>query len=1048
MSTEQQAIYKAGITPGIGLISGPEGQAARREALEKDEDVSYRVVINIVGKERQGKTSLRRLLTYEPFNIHEESTVGIEHEMVDTKGVTESWASVSIKDTNLNEYNLVLGQCVRQRLTGNPKGSGSFYLTHVILFLKIAGVSYLTLWLYFTLLYSDALTATPWIAGLLVMTFSVSAMTFDVKDGLGIAVGIVALILHCDALQRWKPTLDSYFKSSHDSTMMFVPYLQAYIVYCVLDLPLALPLGASLGKGLLFVLCLSRPPPPKESSNLSGLYNPHIHIFAIFTLVGIATYNFRRFKYFVLLPSTAVLVTLLPQEYLCTVFSGLGCGQSHMLFLRTGQNCYLAVNTWLKRFLPCRWQRRLLVDIVGIFPGVLAMMVFGWDLCYYFSLSHLFSGLFFVASIHFINKMLAKSSGESSSTKSNKASDILVTRLQMPCVKLIIKDFAGHPLYHCTHHIYMGGHAVYLCVFSLLDAKADYKAVLSQLIGWIQSIYTHAHFAEVPVLLVGTHRDSKRLALEDRHVIGKQLREDIPHVFHKMLVWNKNDVPLFAVENSLRDETDADHKVLRETLIDIAKNASFRKKKWPVRYLAFYDVIESFRNQGDVIQDISAVFDKTKKSECEVHTLSDLEDLLLYFSSVGEIMYNVKDNRLKDLVVFDPRVIVQIMGAIVTIPQRHQRSREVFNDWTRLAESGVSSEKLFSHVLKEVAPNIYNTIGPRKIALLFEKYDLLCKVSLPPRVQRLLPGEHYLIPACLTFSPRLAQTVWQTQEDDDVFYADFGLQNVSPIYLRLVCQCSANHDVSVTTDGMELFNIDQHCALFNFGETHSYKLELCKGYVESSGCRELLRITVRSWSHVGCLPLIKELNSRLMTIVHSNFDKCCYSLRVQCPCEAPHNLSEGKKPALLRLTCSVSKDSELFPDRKEFVCCGRKVVVESGKVRIDRPGRKRYTNVSNLEELDLQTNVLDLQENVYRHLCSSLNRELVLANDWKGLAGALGFSHREVELMSDKPDPCNELFKEWSASGSATLATLIRKLEEIQRQDLVTYLQDRKLLRS
>lgn len=895
MSTEPRAIYKAGITPGIGLISGPEGQAARQEALEKDEDVSYRVVINIVGKERQGKTSLRRLLTYEPFNIHEESTVGIEHEMVDTKGVTESWASVSIKDTNLNEYNLVLGQCVRQRLAGNSTGSSSFYLTHVMLFLKIAGVSYLALWLYFTSLYSDAVTGTPWIAGLLVITFGVSAMTFDVKDGLGIAVGIVALILHCDALQRWQPTLESYFKPSQDSTMMFVPYLQAYMFYCALDLPLALPLGASLGKGLLFVLCLSRPPPPKESSQLTGLYNPHIHVFAIFTLVGIATYNFRRFKYFVLLPSAFILAALLPHDYMCTVCSGLGCGQSHMLFLRVGQNCYLAVNSWLKRFLLLRWQRRLLVDIVGIFPGVLSMMVFGWDICYYFSNIHLGSGLFFVASIHFINKVLANSS-----TKSNKASDILVTRLQTPCVKLIIKDFAGHPLYHCAHHIYMGGHAVYLCVFSLIDAKFEYKAVLNQLIGWIQSIYTHAHFPEVPVLLVGTHRDSRRLAPEDRHVIGKQLREDIPRVFHSMLVWNKNDVPFFAVENSLRDEHDSDHKTLRETLIDIAKNATFRKEKWPVRYLAFFNVIESFRNQGDVIQDISTVFDKTKISECGVHTLSDLEDLLLYFTSIGEIMYNVKDNRLKDLVVFDPRVIVQIMGAIITIPQRHQRSREVFNDWTRLAESGVSSEKLFSHVLKEVAPNIHNTMGPKKIALLFEKYDLLCKVNLPPRVQRLVPGEHYLIPACLTYSPRLAQTVWQTQEDDDVFYADFGLQNVSPVYLRLVCRCSASHDVSVTTDGVELFNIDQHCALFNFGDTHSYKLELCKGYVEPIGCRELLRITVRSWTPVGCLSLIKQLHSRLLNIVRSNFDKCCYSLGVQCPCEAPHRLSEGKVRWLLK----------------------------------------------------------------------------------------------------------------------------------------------------
>lgn len=79
------SIYELRITPGIGFITGPQGQRAEQDAMRLDTSQARRVVVSLVGRERQGKTSLRRLLSGEPFDPHEPSTVGLERDLVDTQ---------------------------------------------------------------------------------------------------------------------------------------------------------------------------------------------------------------------------------------------------------------------------------------------------------------------------------------------------------------------------------------------------------------------------------------------------------------------------------------------------------------------------------------------------------------------------------------------------------------------------------------------------------------------------------------------------------------------------------------------------------------------------------------------------------------------------------------------------------------------------------------------------------------------------------------------------------------------------------------------------
>lgn len=141
-----------------------------------------------------------------------------------------------------------------------------------------------------------------------------------------------------------------------------------------------------------------------------------------------------------------------------------------------------------------------------------------------------------------------------------------------PVPRLVVRDFAGHPLYYSAHHVYMAAQCIYVLVFSLVEARRDFDFVLRNLIDWLQSIYLHTGFPDTRVFIVGSHRDDSGLKVDANSdgdgvdgedfvtAVGQRLRKELPTHFHKLLVWTESDTPLFPVENSLRDHKDKDHR--------------------------------------------------------------------------------------------------------------------------------------------------------------------------------------------------------------------------------------------------------------------------------------------------------------------------------------------------------------------------------------------------------------------------------------------------------------------------------------------------------
>ena len=174
---------------------------------------------------------------------------------------------------------------------------------------------------------------------------------------------------------------------------------------------------------------------------------------------------------------------------------------------------------------------------------------------------------------------LSRSRSDSESLTTGQPTSVLAssTPFSSPLTpRLVVRDFAGHPLYYSAHHVYMAAQCVYVLVFSMVEARQRFPEVLRHLIQWLQSIFLHTAFPDTRVFIVGTHRDDpnvqgrprgKRTGFEAEDTdgefvrnVGHRLKKEIPRHFHNMLVWTDRDTPLFPVENSIRDHRDADHR--------------------------------------------------------------------------------------------------------------------------------------------------------------------------------------------------------------------------------------------------------------------------------------------------------------------------------------------------------------------------------------------------------------------------------------------------------------------------------------------------------
>ena len=887
--TDSRALYEMKLTTGMSYIYGPEGTKAHAQAIEEDKDKSYRMVVNIVGKVAQGKTSLRRMLVGEEFNEREQSTVGIEHELVEILGTSPDpanyWAKVDLFKANLEECDLIVGKHVRNRLRKNQHGN--IVNAEIKSLIKAILLSYFMLFIYFTHAETESLADFPWFPFMFIVSLAFSGLfLFDtMRDGFGMAVGTLCLVIYCDCLIRQR--LYELPKSDTESATHVISFLlNAVLSFSAIHAVMAFSMGISMAMGLCVVLASMKPPWNSQTTENNVFLNPHFHIFVLSVLAGIWSLRCLKIRAILIaLGSIALLTCILPLSWIYCTISGLFCGFAHAMFIKIGFSAYINfINPMLKKVADERRGRRLLCYVFGAIPGFLLVSYLDWkrpsNVVLYIACGLLV--VVFVEICHFV----LEGKTAAAPTASIKNATKVLNSLNEASLKFVVRDFAGHQLYHSVHHIYMMGHCIYLICFSFIEAKRNFRTSFADILYWLQAIFVHDRYPNVRVFIVGTHRDDSSLSKDDIVNISDEILNKLPRQFHNMIVWNQNEQPVFPVENSIRNDKDPDHARLRHELFRLANGTM--KPKYPIKYLYFYRVLNECRETGQLIETLDNIDERCKNNDCVLNKAGEMEDLLCYFHECGEIIYNSMDNNQNQLVVMDPKALVSIMSSLVRAPPRAERDPDFIRAWQTVADIGIASKRLLYHIISN-NPVVGDNVEVKVVIALLEYLDLVCKLDLGIDGRDALGEKCYLITPLIKDTLPYPQNYWPDMRTDTILYIDFGPVVPKFVFTRLVCQCTAESHINIGTDGRYHLNVSTSKALFTCRESHCFKLELLDVAQKASPSQQLLKITVRGSNQDECWTIAQRICRKVCTIVERDFRKCRYKIGVMCPFEGPHD---------------------------------------------------------------------------------------------------------------------------------------------------------------
>ncbi|XP_070567855.1 uncharacterized protein [Ptychodera flava] len=1077
MSEESRAIYEMGLTPGTGYVAGPEGRKAQNIAIETGKEQCHRSIINIVGKERQGKTSLRKALSRQAFDPNEVSTVGIDHDFVDASHVNDAWQVID--NSSSNEFEEAVGEHTLRIL--KPKGLSK---THKKAFhyaktmIKIFLITSTKMLLYYVGMRCGLPDLLPWFAFLLIGTFGISAVGFGVRDGFGIAIGIYALAVLSDAIIRFR-LHESLFLLS-DNYGALTALVASFLIGASVDSFIGLSFGASLGTGMAISLCVMVPPSLSETEftffGNEGIY--HVFLFMIGTLVGLGSHKETGFHSYIIVPiiSVAHEMNSSSRVWLYSFILGLGVGITHGNGLFLGRQLYVSLFGEIKaKFGKQGW--RFFTYVAGIPSGILLALICGWQWPSGYSLQYVFATLFvvMVELLHISygsrgERKTAEKGTETSSSGSVKSSHV-IKALVMPRkrTKLTIRDFAGHPLYHFAHHIFMYSQSIYIVVFNLLEAKADIDAAFQTILYWLNSIDTHTEHPNASIFIVGTHRDS--VSPGERANIANSLTKRLPRKYRNIVVWNDNDnSPLFQIENSVdRTSADEDLNKLRREVWHRAKNADYMKREWPIKYWAFLNEIRAQREKGVFVGDYSHFLQIVLQDPLyKMNSETEFQEMLNFYQKIGEIIYQCNDDELKQVIIFEPKFLIDVMAAIVNIPPVAKQEYGYKDQWHELEETGICREGLLRHVIERAVQSPSRTVEcgatdrvVDSVLWMLQSNDLLCKIASPescigqtsekltedgsPDEVKTDSETLYAVPKLLpAHNPDMHLCDWESRPEDIVLYVDFGLFHPQAVFLRLICQClRRDHDVR-TEHGDLNASMFNDFGSFQFSDDIIYKLRLRSE-------QNAIEVVVRSAPRSKPVEVVLRLQERLQKIIKRDFEKCNYTMGPICPCPSPHDIpktSRGTKSIhILKMFDASTKADENMLSSMTFWCNGRRVQVRDGKAYQEKPPENgRHRTPQRFVRRD--THVKNLPHDLYRYICNALNIRQTLGSDWTGLAAVIGKTADEVHLLAMESNPCDALLRDWGNSGpGANISHLIELLDdpEFNRNDLITHIEGRLL---
>ncbi|XP_070562796.1 uncharacterized protein [Ptychodera flava] len=1017
--------------------------------------------VMFVGDKRVGKTSLLRLLTGEKFQKDEPSTKGIETKMYETKDVDSRWKEC--KTSTSDEFERCASWCTAESAiqasktpfqgrstTCDIRGEESmdfikwpfwkiikvvakFFFLGLLLFSFFENLSLhqgygllqLACYFCFVIWSGDFMITYRYGTGTAVMTY-VAIMTY-LRSNLTLSSRTDAFlndIFHNLSLTYVRQSSITYFLS------MMVYHWTVY----VLSFAIGASYGIGLRSGIAWGLCMLVPA-RNMTITMPVWYTARTDISSYqigypFVFLGLAfgfvlyTYRQRLEAAFTrFLPLSMIVISLLaciPTIHYVAVFFVFGVfiwigSFSGMKFGRTASLtlCFGYI------------QKRLGGLMIGLVIGHSLGLAFPWhglqtksmfvyvisvlmqpivDLYIYFKVKRQR-----IPIIHVREAIRQQIRGDKH----------LATRLSL-------WDFAGQELYYSTHHIFISTHSVYLLVFNLREAEKNRKEQLERIVFWLNSICAHTESQDTAVFLVGTHRNSIDSSQRDKLNSYLSAKLDI-HRLSDRFVKNHDGLLVFSVENS--DALDETSYSLQRYILKEIEDMMYVREEFPVSFMNFYKLINERKSQTGGEQAIS-LYDDVKyfvKNQFSVEE-TEFRNMLCFFHKAGEIIYQPFDEHLSKYVVFDPNVLVSLMKVLITIPSPILRPRRLAKSWDIMNKRGLADTHLITHIAKSVSISKELTLS------LLLAYDLICLIPKESQDEEELYMVPSILPAYGIGGQCDSMPRWQTfQNDDDVYFFDFGFCLPDVVFWRLLARCMSSPTALNSSLKRHVY---REIARFSFDSQITYILQLVHHIPLE---QNLIKVTVQKAPGADSKSLLRWLLEQLNIIRRRDFKFMDFTLGLQCPYK---NHEEYKDPKYLHIIELANRSGKLHDNpRLNFLCEGRRtlltpypVSVVRGEIDLKLPGQRSVT---------LETHISEMPPILYKDICDHLNVDR-MTGDWRVLAGELGYSAGQVQIYNQKSNPTGEILNEWSRYHHATIKNLLELLQRpsLERYDIVIIIKE------
>ena len=358
------------------------------------------------------------------------------------------------------------------------------------------------------------------------------------------------------------------------------------------------------------------------------------------------------------------------------------------------------------------------------------------------------------------------------------------------CVKLKLLDFAGDEEYYAYHHIFMRDQAIYIVVFNMANfADNNFKNIktkIQRLRFWLESICSKAK-PKTPIFLVGTHRG--HMDIIHLKTIDKHLQQHLMHSFSDELVMNKEDRLLyFPTENRLGRKDRGIQTLQKEIMSTAEELRPIMGREVPYSWIKIQDAIINLRENGNA--KFCVPLRQFPVSVGNFICSNWSRETLKYFHEKGLVIYNHdrQGSELSNWILLKPAILVDIIIQLVSplTDEKVYSQREFRHDWKRLHDTGMLTESLLKHILSRFPENV------RAIKGFLEQYDIICPLFFNATNQKEEVHVTHFVLSLLPVSSMATPLVWFDGPYDKKFYVFFNRFLPQAVFQHLLSRAHRN----------------------------------------------------------------------------------------------------------------------------------------------------------------------------------------------------------------------------------------------------------------